>query len=612
MKGMKKILTLALSLFMAFSLCMTVCADDDYVEVGNETEFRNALNKDGEIKIKLKNDVEINGRVDIANKDVTINLNGKNLIGDSSASYCFLVVQGGKLEFTGTGTVKEKVADYRTIYVIGSNDESKKSDTNFTYTTLIIGENATVEGYDCIGIHDFNNGYKYGIKVIVNGTLNSKLDTSGACGSGIHVYDTLIETSGNVPEITLSSTSKITSQAIGIFDDGYAKWNLAGTIEDDDLTSEGFNALPLRQGEYIITGGTYKSTDISNDPAVGPSGSNKNSGAAICLASDSATTKKLKVTISGGEFISKNGYALLECIANNGVYGNSLTPTSTSPAANSSYAELEITGGTFKGALGAVKLNDMSDKQVISGGKFSHEVSRYLKNEYNIYVNADNLYEVVEKGQAAKSINQNSKVTSSLDYENIYEGIEDMFGLDATDYIILDAEEVTSFTKEDKDAVIKEIIKAEPSKISADDIDYILPLDIKLGANNYRSNVEQLDTPITLYLNEATLKELSGKNVKVVRFDKDKEADDDNYFLNVVDTSLKENGLTFDALTFSTKYVIVAYDIPSEDTPIKSYDDKDKNQDGIVDCEEEMNSSNWVWSNTKKACVYKVSNTGTK
>ena len=40
--------------------------------------------------------------------------------------------------------------------------------------------------------------------------------------------------------------------------------------------------------------------------------------------------------------------------------------------------------------------------------------------------------------------------------------------------------------------------------------------------------------------------------------------------------------------------------------------DKDVNSDGIISCEEEMNSKSWIWSNTKKACVYKVSNTKTR
>ena len=50
----------------------------------------------------------------------------------------------------------------------------------------------------------------------------------------------------------------------------------------------------------------------------------------------------------------------------------------------------------------------------------------------------------------------------------------------------------------------------------------------------------------------------------------------------------------------------------SKDTPTESYDLKDTNQDGVIDCAEEMNSKDWIWSDTKGACVYKVSNTSVK
>ena len=52
------------------------------------------------------------------------------------------------------------------------------------------------------------------------------------------------------------------------------------------------------------------------------------------------------------------------------------------------------------------------------------------------------------------------------------------------------------------------------------------------------------------------------------------------------------------------------YVAPSSST--KSYDAKDKNKDGVISCEEEMNSANWIWSTTKNACVYKVTNTSAK
>ena len=44
----------------------------------------------------------------------------------------------------------------------------------------------------------------------------------------------------------------------------------------------------------------------------------------------------------------------------------------------------------------------------------------------------------------------------------------------------------------------------------------------------------------------------------------------------------------------------------------KKAGEKDFNSDGVITCDEEMGSKNWVWSDSKKACVYKVTNTSTK
>ncbi len=47
-------------------------------------------------------------------------------------------------------------------------------------------------------------------------------------------------------------------------------------------------------------------------------------------------------------------------------------------------------------------------------------------------------------------------------------------------------------------------------------------------------------------------------------------------------------------------------------TSTKSYDAKDKNQDGVITCDEEMDNPNWVWSDAKGACVYSVTNTSVR
>ncbi len=71
-----------------------------------------------------------------------------------------------------------------------------------------------------------------------------------------------------------------------------------------------------------------------------------------------------------------------------------------------------------------------------------------------------------------------------------------------------------------------------------------------------------------------------------------------DYTINIVSTS----GVATATFTVNKKI----------DNSTKSYSSKDKNHDGIVSCEEEMDSANWIWSTTKNACVYKVSNTSVR
>lgn len=56
----------------------------------------------------------------------------------------------------------------------------------------------------------------------------------------------------------------------------------------------------------------------------------------------------------------------------------------------------------------------------------------------------------------------------------------------------------------------------------------------------------------------------------------------------------------------------VVPEMPATPEAPKKAGEKDLNSDGVITCDEEMGSKNWVWSDSKKACVYKVTNTSTK
>lgn len=156
------------------------------------------------------------------------------------------------------------------------------------------------------------------------------------------------------------------------------------------------------------------------------------------------------------------------------------------------------------------------------------------------------------------------------------------------------------------------------------DISYKIPLDLKLTAiknDGTETNITKLDKEITitLVLSDENVKALKdAKVIKVARFHGDE--------VTLLDAKLEGNILTFKADRFST-YVVVAYKqaggtptptpTPTPTTkPTVSNTSKagpkDLNGDGVISCDEEMGSANWIWSESKKACVYKVSNTSVK
>ncbi len=69
--------------------------------------------------------------------------------------------------------------------------------------------------------------------------------------------------------------------------------------------------------------------------------------------------------------------------------------------------------------------------------------------------------------------------------------------------------------------------------------------------------------------------------------------------------------ITFKTDKFST-YAICYKDSKKEEKKEESNTSSNTSSTKVVTCEEAMNSKNWTWSESKKACVYKVSNTSSK
>lgn len=259
-----------------------------------------------------------------------------------------------------------------------------------------------------------------------------------------------------------------------------------------------------------------------------------------------------------------------------------------------------ITGGHF---YGAISLYDeklypgqaLNGDTNISGGSFSKDVSKYLISGYNV-AKINDTYEVVKDGEKI-DVTSPTPTVDETTYDEVKKVQSDSNG------ILLKTDLVNDLQSNEKDMLNKQT----PSNSK---LDQIVPLDINLYSvdeNGVSTKITSLNSPITInmYLPDDIVDSIKNKTIKVARFH--------GGVLSMLDAGLNGNILTFKTDKFST-YAIVTYGAvtPTSNVADKKAGPKDLNSDGVITCDEEMGSKNWIWSESKGACVYKVSNTSTK
>ena len=577
----KKLLTLTLSLFMAFSLCMTVCAEGETVvaKIGDVeyTTLQSAISAgDGktiELIANTTEDITIE-----SGKTITLNINdGVTLKNISSHT----IVNNGTLTITGSGTV--------------DNVTHEKGDivNNYGATANLKGNVSYTRSQEA-GKDKNNSGGNSWYNIDNHGTMTISENVSVISNGG---FSSLIRNKGETQKDAILTIKS------GNFSGGL------NTVKNDE------------HGKLYIENGSFSNT----------------TQATLLNWNDAQ--------ISGGTF-SPTSSATSSIIT--GIY----TDGKDDYDAASNTGKVVISSGIFNGALSFYSNENYIGKYkdgtfTISGGTFSDDVTKYLATDktYNAVKNSEGKYVVVEEG-AKVEVKEDVATTPALEEtaynetKSVVETLNQSLSEDQkitfneTTKVELKSNVITetssedsnvpTFTKEQEEKVeekvVEEVSKEISSTVDTNNIE-LIPLDITLNVVNTKSDGGKDETKITtvlanpitvtLYLNDNTLSKLEGKIVKVIRIHKDKEGKET---IDVLPATLKNNALSFETDRFST-YVIASYTVPSTtttDTPVKSYDLKDTNQDGVISCEEEMNNANWIWSNTKKACVYKVSNTGVK
>ena len=234
--------------------------DNDYYETLEE-----AISAAGsDDTIELISDVALKDTLTI-DKVINLNLNGN----DISAPTKVFLVDGGTLNISGKGTIRETEPNYGVIMISGSTDPN---DNN--YSLVNVGKDVTLEGWSGVFINH-QDSKAYGIEVNVDGKINAINDIEGGPGIGVYVNGN-IKHEENAPVVNILDNAKITSDGSGLYIAGYAIFNI-GKAHISGLEA----GIGIKSGVLNINGANVESSGKDSTPTEGYNNGIKASGVAI-------------------------------------------------------------------------------------------------------------------------------------------------------------------------------------------------------------------------------------------------------------------------------------------------------------------------------------------
>lgn len=301
---MKKNLKLWPALLLAAWL-LAVTAAAEPVKVKNEDEFLKAIGNLCD-EVILENTIPLSGPI-VIDYDMVLNLNGYTLTIQN------LDICGGAAVTIRNGTISGQKTC--TVNIYGSSDPNKP-------TTVTAEEDSTID----IG---------GGIRILGEKTENGEEGTNGSC----YVELRGKVTSKRSPCVLVSDklregadvTVKINGAELQSGKETSVKINGCAQVLIDGADITGATGIVMRAGEV----------SIANSHITG----NGNTGDAILLEFNAGFPGGMKLQLGEGNTISStNGYAL-QCIG-------------TGDNTNIRVSKITVTGGTFSGGSGAVKLSE--------------------------------------------------------------------------------------------------------------------------------------------------------------------------------------------------------------------------------------------------------------
>lgn len=364
------------------------------VEVSTKDELVEAIKVSGN-EIKLLKDIDVDTILTINDgQSLTLNLNGHDINFTTANKY--IALRHGNLNITGEGSIVEKQPYLSPVVMKGANSASASN-----YTTLTVGKNVTLTGWAGVMIDKYSSTFAtaYGLTLNVYGTLNGVDDISGAQGASIY-FNGSIKHKTNYPIINIDGASLVSENGGSIYAAGYAKWN----IKNSTITGSGFG-IGTKSGIFDIKNTTItatgeKTAGVYNGNGIGVTGS------AFQVESNDGYAGDITITVEDSKLESKNGNAFYHYYA----------PATEGETVTNSLLSFKTINSEYNGGMELVD----KDNFTIEGGKFSVDVSSYLKDTYSV-TKKGNMYVV---NNYETDVVNNEKLTIKADGKEVTDFIK--------------------------------------------------------------------------------------------------------------------------------------------------------------------------------------------
>lgn len=308
------------------------------------------------------------------NKNIELNLNGKNITEPTDVYYPIQVI-GGTLTIKGSGTIS---ATYAAILKV---EGSETDVANYSVLNVENGVNMTSSAeYGVVVRQAGSSKHSYGVVVNFDGYVS----VTGNEGTALWILGNIKDTEGNIPQITIGPNATLigASNGVGYYAGGYAENTIQGSIS-------GGAGVYAKAGEITIDGGTVQATSTSySAPSANPNGFSGGMGCAIVSDSHKGYQGEMEITIKGNATLGTDageGFAIKEAVTDNNNQTKTESLVIESGTINgdlSTTAELKeniilngtITGGTYSGNVTEYLNNDATDFEIV-GGKYVIKVA---------------------------------------------------------------------------------------------------------------------------------------------------------------------------------------------------------------------------------------------